>query len=858
MNKTIMRALLFIALLFVSHAYAKEDMMSQTIELNAAWEFKQADEASWKKANVPGCVHLDLMRNGAIEDPFYRANEKRLQWIENKDWEYRAVFKATNELLAHERIELDFRGLDTYADVYLNDKLILKADNMFVAWTVEVKSVLKAGDNTLRVFFHSPIKHVMPQYEASPVEYPASNDVGEVKVSVYTRKAPYHYGWDWGPRFVTSGIWRPIYLRAWSKAQIRGSWIKQESLTDLKAALDVELEIESTQDGDFSVEIKSPANEFKPIAQTVKLKSGLNKINIPLAILAPKRWWPNGLGEQKLYGIQISLKNGASAIDSKRERVGLRDLEVVNKPDKDGESFFVKVNGRAVFMKGANYIPSDSFLTRVTPERYRRMFEDMKSANFNMVRIWGGGIYEEDLFYDLADQYGILLWHDFMFACSLYPAEDAFLKRVEHEAEYNIKRLRNHASLALWCGNNEIDVAWKNWGWQRGLSSEQKQMLAQGYDKIFRSLLPDKVKRLDPQRFYAHTSPLNNATPTDIHLGDSHFWGVWHAELPFSEYNKYISRFMSEYGFQSFPDIKTMERFALREDWNIESDVLKLRQKSGRGNGIIKKYMEAHYRAPKDFPSFLYLSQLLQAEGIKVGIEAHRRNMPFCMGTLYWQFNDCWPAISWSGIDYYGRWKALHYFAKKVYEPVLIAPYVDGDEMKIYIVSDARRDTAGVLSLELFDFKGKSLWKHSLTTTISANTSKTYYAVNLPATLENLNREEVFLSIKLDVGKATVSQSVQYFAQPKNLRLVQPNISFNAQQAKSGGIELKLKTDVLAKNIYLDFEGDTTNFFSDNFFDVLPNEERIVKVKTKLSPEEIKKRLKIKTLVDSYYSTLTN
>jgi beta-mannosidase len=853
MTKIILCAFSYVALVFVYQLEARGIGMSQTIELNNGWEFRQSDETAWKKATVPGCVHLDLMQNGIIKDPFYRANEKDVQWIENKDWEYRTTFKADENLLANERIELDFRGLDTYADVYLNDKLILKADNMFVAWTVDVKANLKAGNNTLRIYFHSPINRVMQQYESSPIRYPASNDVGEKKVSIFTRKAPYHYGWDWGPRTVTSGIWRPVYLRAWSKAQIKDVWFKQKSLTALKAVLEIELEIDSTQDGNFSVEITSPTKEFRTVIQPAKLKTGTNKVNVPLTILKPQRWWSNGLGEQKLYGFNIEIKNENAVIDSKQKRFGLRTLEVVNRPDADGESFYVKLNGRKVFMKGANYIPSDSFLPRVTPQKYRQTFEDMKAAYFNMVRVWGGGIYEDDFFYDLADEYGILIWQDFMFACSLYPSDEKFLNLVSQEADYNIKRLRNHASLALWCGNNEIDVAWKNWGWQSGLKDEQKQFLVEGYDKIFRGLLPNKIKEHDSQRFYMHTSPLSNwGSLQEFNYADNHFWGVWHGEWSFEEFNTYVPRFMSEYGFQSFPDMNTIKRFALTEDWDIESDVMKVHQKAGKGNGLIKRYMDNHYRPPKDFASFVYLSQLLQAEGIKIAIEAHRRNMPFCMGTLYWQLNDCWSAVSWSSIDYYGRWKALHYFVRKAYEPILVSPYLNYDHLKVFLISDKTKPVSATLKLELMDFTGKQLWSYSMKTFVMPNTSKTYYAVDLPVISENLKREEVVLSIKLeDAKKETVAQTLEYFASPKDLNLPQPKISFDVQN-KNGASELKLKTDVLAKNIYLDFEADTESFFSDNFFDLTPNEERTIKIKTPQTLEEIKRRLKIKTLVDSY------
>lgn len=841
----------FFALVFIF--FVKGEIVSQTIELNKDWEFKQRDETAWKKAAVPGCVHLDLIKNGIIKDPFYRANERDAQWIENQDWEYRTTFNLAEKFLLNERIELDFRGLDTYADVYINDKLILNADNMFVGWIVDVKPFLKTGDNVLRILFHSPVNHVMEQYESSTYRYPASNDVSEKKVSVYTRKAPYQFGWDWGPRLVTSGVWRPVYLRAWHRAKITDTWFKQKSLTAQKANLEIELEIEVAQDADVLLKISNQKNEFGTITQQVKLKAGTNKVNVPLSILKPELWWTNGLGKQKLYDFDIELKTNKDVIDSARKRFGLRTVEVINKPDKDGESFYVRLNGRDVFMKGANYIPSDSFPSRVTLQKYKRTFENMKEANFNMVRVWGGGIYEDDVFYDLADENGILIWQDFMFACSLYPSDEVYLKRITQEADYNIKRLRNHASLALWCGNNEIDVAWKNWGWQSGLTDEQKPFLIQGYDKVFRELLPKKVKQHDPERFYMHTSPLSNwGTLEDMKIGDNHFWGVWHGEWAFVEYEKFVPRFMSEYGFQSFPDINTISRFAVAEDFSIESDVMKSHQKASKGNGLIKRYIDAHYRPPKDFASFVYVSQLLQAEGIKIAIEAHRRNMPFCMGTLYWQLNDCWPGMSWSSVDYYGRWKALHYYVKKAYEPVLISPYVQGDEMKVYLISDKRETVSGTLKLDLKDFSGKEFWSYSHKTTIAPNLSKYYYTVQLPEILKNLKREDALLSIKLETtNKKTIAQTLYYFAQPKELKLSRPKITFDIQ-TKNGAVELRLKTDVLAKNIYLDFEDDTESFFSDNFFDLIPNEVRNVKIKTTLTMEEIKKKLKIRTLVDSY------
>ncbi|MCO4292905.1 glycoside hydrolase family 2 protein [Solitalea sp. MAHUQ-68] len=846
-NKTY---LTIIAMLTTSTAWAQS---VKVIELNQGWKFKQPDAAQWLPATVPGTVHTDLLANKVINDPFYRTNEKDVQWVETKDWVYETVINIDEELNSYSNIDLQFDGLDTYADVFVNDSLVLKTNNMFIGYQAHVKNFLKLGENKLKVYFHSPVNTALPQANASSIKYPADNDASPVKTSVFSRKAPYHFGWDWGPRLVTSGLWKPVKLVAWNKVKIIDTFVQQLYLGNKQASLEATLEVESAIDKTVQLKVSSPDNEFETVYMNQYLTPGRQNVSVTFKIENPKRWWPNGLGDQKLYkvALEVITEDGG---DKKEQKIGLRTLQVVNEPDPIGESFYVKVNGATVFMKGANYIPSDSFLPRVTTDKLQKVFADVKQSNMNMLRIWGGGVYESDEFYNLADENGILIWQDFMFACTMYPSDSTFLTNVKAEAEYNVKRLRKHPSLALWCGNNEIGVAWKNWGWQSTYKYTQKdqQELEEGYKKVFNEILPQTVEHYDANRFYFPSSPISNwGKADDFKKGDNHFWGVWHAELPFEDYNTHVPRFMSEYGFQSFPDIITVKRFAKPEDFDINSAVMKTHQKSYKGNGLIKVYMDRYYRTPKDFESFLYVGQILQAEGIKLAIEAHRRNMPYCMGTLYWQLNDCWPVASWSSIDYFGRWKALQYFAKDAFAPILVEPEIEKGNLNVYAVSDLRENKQGELKLKLIDFKGTVVWSKSEPVQIAANSSKVIYTESLNEHLNKVNKTEHLLSVELMVDGKLASKNTLYLDTLKSLNLTKPNIKHEITKSDKG-FRVSLSTDVLAKNVYLLLPNDQHSAFSQNYFDLLPSETKAIDFTSDLTLEQVKSNLKIITLIDSY------
>ena len=834
-------------------------MIQQEIKSN--WQFRQAGETEWMKATVPGTVHTDLLANNKIEDPFYRLNEHDLQWIDKVDWEYKTTFLIDENTLKRDKIELDFKGLDTYADVLINGKPVLSADNMFREWTVNIKNVIKEGENEIHILFRSPINEGIKKYDAQGYVIPVSgNDLAEIgqveggkMVSIYTRKAGYHFGWDWGPRLVTSGIWRPIFIHAWDEANIENVQIIQNNVSDNEASLTAKIEVNAAKKGNATLSI---LNENAVLASAnVSLKKGMNTFPVDFKIENPKLWWTIGLGDQHLYNLTTELTIDGRKV-SQETRIGIRTLELIRDKDDDGTSFYFKLNGHPVFMKGANYIPNDVFLPRVSDENYQTVIETAKNSNNNMLRIWGGGIYENDIFYDLCDEAGILVWQDFMFACAMFPGDEAFLENVKQEAIDNVKRLRNHPSIGLWCGNNEILAAWKGWGWEkaeREKSEENADKIWQAYVDIFHKTLPQVVEQYDPQRSYWGSSPSSGlGVPADLVNGDEHYWGVWWGKEPFETYATHLPRFMSEYGFQSFPEISTVKKYATPDDYDIFSEVMKSHQRSSIGNGTIEYYMLKEYNRPKDFESFLYVNHVLQAEGIKFGLEGHRRAMPFCMGSLYWQINDCWPVASWSSTDYYQKWKALQYYVKKGFSQVLVSPYEDDLKFKVGIVNDRLEPLNAELRLRLVDFNGKVIWENASLVEIPANSSEDYFDVNKWEYRYKYRRElnEMVFTAELVENGNVLSRNYYYFLPYKQLKIPSPTVSYSVAKTETG-FDITLETNQLAKNIYLQI-GDEEGFFSDNYFDLLPNEKVTVQLKTKLNQENLNKVLTLRTLNDAF------
>ena len=799
------KLLLLLSILYCGFIAAQNSYRNLSSE---NWTFNKQNESQKNKAKVPGTIHTDLFQNNIIPDPFFGTNEKQLQWIENENWEYETKFNLSKTELKNQNIDLLFEGLDTYATIYLNGKLLLETDNMFRTWNKSVKDKLQLGENQLKIIFKSASKFGKEEAKKLPYTLP-----GDEKV--FTRKAQYHYGWDWGPRFVTCGIYKPIKLHFWNDAQIENVRYEQISLTDELAKLNFIISINCEKTGNYNLKINDKFKSFN-------LKKGENKIQIPYEITNPKRWWCNGLGEAKLYSFQINILKKNKIIGSEKLNIGLRTIELIQEKDEVGKSFYFKLNGKPVFMKGANYIPSDSFLPRVPDSTYNAIVKNAVDANMNMIRVWGGGVYADDAFYDACDKNGILVWQDFMFACAMYPSDEKFLDNVKNEVIDNVNRLQNHPSIALWCGNNENDEGWKNWGWQKQYkySEADSTEIWNGYKKLFHEVIPQTLDSLlsKEKNMYWPSSPsIGWGRKESLLQGDSHYWGVWWGMEPFEIYKKKVGRFMSEYGFQGMPNLETFKKIAKDEELNLNSEVVKNHQKHNTGYQTIQTYMERDYQIPTKFEHYIYVSQLLQAEGMKIAIEAHRRAKPYCMGTLYWQLNDCWPVTSWSSVDYFGNWKAFQHQAKRSFENILISVNEEENQYKVYVVNDELTSEKGNLELQLIDFDGKILWDKISEIQIEANTSKVYFQIDKKE-FEKFNLKQAVLNIKFNEVKTNY-----FFEKPKDLELKNPTISIKVLNKTT----IQISTYKLAKNVFLSQEETS---FSDNYFDLLPNEKRIIKL----------------------------
>ena len=821
---------------------ATENKEPEKISLNKGWEFSQVGKGEWLPATVPGTVHQDLIDNDKLINPFFGMNEEKVQWVEKEDWQYKTTFILTKEQLQRQEAILNFEGLDTYADIYLNGSLLERTDNMFVGYELPVKDVLREGENRLQVYFHSPIKVGLPQWETDGFEYPADNDHSKIRVSIYSRKAPYSYGWDWGIRLATSGIWRPVTLELYDAARIEDYFVHQEAISKDLAKVNNVLEVKSVATVPQQAEVVLTYS-YKDGAKVTEQKSitlqpGCNKISMPVEIANPHLWMPNGWGEAALYDFEMAVKVDGKVVSSEKKRVGLRSIKVVMEDDKDGKSFYFVVNGQPMFAKGSNLIPDDALLPNVTKERYYQLMKDVKDANHNMIRVWGGGIYEDDRFYDAADEMGILIWQDFIFACTTYPSDPVFLHRVAEEAEYNIKRLRSHASLAMWCGNNEIYEGMRYWGWNKKYENPAIwEEMKEGYNKLFHQLLPAIVEELDADRFYMHGSPYeaNWGRPHSWKIADSHNWGTWYGQKPFESLDTELPRFMSEYGFQAFPEMKTIATFAEPKDYALESDVMNAHQKATIGNALIKKTMALYYDVPEDFEELVYKGLVLQGFGIRHGIEAHRRNRPYCMGSLYWQLNDSWPVVSWSSIDYYGNWKAMHYQSQRAFAPVLLNAFKEGDNLCIYTLSDELQDYKNAtLQLKVMDFNGKVLSKKIIKGEVPANASVVFHQEVYNDLATQPTNTLLLMTLKDQKGKV-LSEEIYYFNYPKDQDLPEAKVSCKVK-TMDGKCEVTLSAKQLARDVFVEIPYQGARF-TDNFFDLLPGQTK----KILITSDEIKK-----------------
>lgn len=849
---------IILSCLLISPAFGASTAQKRIIPLDSGWQFRQvvtdpaAKPADWHPAQVPGDVDLDLLRNKLIPPPFYRDNEAKLQWIQNASWEYQTTLNVTPEMLSHQHLELVFEGLDTVCDVYVNGQHALAANNMFREWRIDVRSLLKPGANTLLVVFPSPITAAAKVAATDPWQART-----EVKNSAYVRKAAYEYGWDWGPTLVTSGIWRPAHLAIWDEARISDFYVHQKDISPQVAHLDLQIEVTASADSPAKITVDYGYGDRKnSVTRKMDLHSGVNKIDVPVEIDHPSLWYPAGYGAQPIYHFHAKLTASKSTADEADAKAGLRTVVLRRDVDKWGRSFEFVVNGIPIYAKGADVIPFDSFPSRVTTAQYRRILQSAKDANMNIVRNWGGGYYETQEYYDMCDELGLMVWQDFMFGNNWQPGTYTFKQGVEKEVAYQVKRLRNHPSIVLWSGNNETEAAFK-WAPQSDRPADVRLRMWQDYLTLFSGVIARTVERLDPETPFWPSSPSADYEDTSpsYQSGDVHDWAVWHGNADFTEYDQDNARFVSEYGFQSFPEMRTIEAFTKPEDrTSIFTPVMLAHQKNTAGNSIIHDYMLRYYGQPKDFASFLYASQVLQAEGVKVGAEHFRRIKPRNMGSIFWQLNDCWPVASWSSIDYYGRWKALQYYARRFYAPLLVSPYVQHGQLNVYIVSDKTAPITAQLRLRIMDFHGKILQQQTQSVTVPALSSKVY--IDLPLSqFVNANGTDaaaIFGAADLTVDGKTISSNVVYFAPTKLVQEQLPPAPVQTElSGKNGTYTLKLTSPVLAPSTYISF-GNVDAKFSDNYINLLPDEPQTITVTSSASADALRSSMKVVSLVDAF------
>ena len=804
-----------------------------TLELSIDnWEFSEFG-TNWLPANVPGFVHLDLFNNNLIESPFYRANESNVQWIEEKKWSYRSFFEVSSDILEMDNIKLVFSGIDTYAQVYLNDSLIQSCNNFFLSYSLDVKSILKAK-NILRFDFQ-PAQQI-----ATEIQNNATYDLpgGE---RVFIRKPQFHFGWDWGPRLLGCGITDYVKINAYNTPQIIDLYVETLSIVDSTAVMKAQVELSDWASEDFI--IKFNGNNYS-----------INSLNnsFIFEIKNVDLWWPVGYGNQFFYPLNLTLENiQGDLLDVVSEKFAVRQIRLIQEPDDSGKSFKFNVNDVDIYVKGTNFIPLDFFHTRVDSNAYRSALNDAVSANMNMLRVWGGGIYEDDYFYELCDSLGIMVWQDFMFACGMYPGDSIFLSSVEVEAIQQIKRLRKHPSISLWCGNNENSEGWHRWSWQSNRSEQEKNDLWNDYQSLFSKLLPDLVYSLSSTDYWESSPQFGRGNPKHQYTGDAHYWGVWHDSEPFEEFQNKIPRFMSEYGFQSFPEMDAIDLYSLPEDQYLDSEVMLQHQKHPRGNKLINEYMARDYKDPQDFESYVYLSQTLQARGMTMGMEAHRRAKPYNMGTLYWQFNDCWPATSWSSRDYYGNWKHLHYAVQRAYKDLLISTVQSSDSINFYLTNDNFIDQVLTLSIEHVNYKGVTIKSINKKINVSHGKSVLIESTELSKWISSIGIDNhSYLDIKLNDRSKLVARKLHHFVKPNKMNLKSPSISFKSEKDSLGFI-IELFSNTFIKDLLIRSIHDGR--FEDNYFDLPANEHRRIRFFNKYPMDTFNENtLTFFSLVDTY------
>lgn len=791
--------------------------------------FLNYDDKKGLACTVPCSLYSVMLDNGLMEDPFYGMNESAATRMCDKDCEFYTSFSLTDEELSKENLILRFGGLDTLCDIYLNGRRIAKTDNMHRRYDFDIKEYAQNGENELRIHFHSPNKYVSDMQKRHPLWNAGDSTEGISHI----RKASYMFGWDWGPKLPDMGIWKEAEILAFDGALLENALIIQTH-TDGKVILDIEVELKGNDPESVCLVTVD--------GKTYETSYGECRIIID----EPKLWWPNGLGEQNLYDVKFELFHGDTKVDEMTKTIGLRTLTVSQEKDKWGREFCFVINGEKIFAMGADYIPQDNILSRVNPGITERRITDCVKANYNSIRVWGGGYYPEDEFFDLCDRYGLIVWQDFMFACVCVRMREDFETTVKEEAIYNVKRIRHHASLGLLCGNNEMEEGVKNWD-----NMGDSELVRLDYLRLYENLLSDISAKYAPQTFYWPSSPSSGggfAAPNDDSMGDVHFWTVWHGNAPFEEYRNHFFRFCSEFGFESFPSIKTINSFCEKSQQNIFSKVMENHQKCKSGNAKILTYCADNYLYIKEFENLVYASQLLQADAIRYAIEHFRRFRGRCMGGIYWQFNDCWPVASWASVDYYGRWKALHYSAKRFFAPVLMSLHEDGFNVTVNISNETLKEQKGKVITEVKDTNFKVYYSNTTEFSLKKLSSSDIITEDLESFIKGYEEERFVTAIYYDENGNKVSSQTLLLTKPKYFGFKKPDIKVTAEN-KDGCVVFSVTSDTFAKGVEIDFE-NTDLILSDNYFDIADDSPVIITAETNKDASELIKEITIKSIYD--------
>jgi beta-mannosidase len=809
----------------------------KTINLDGPWKFKAINRYTalpksyrrvtrWMEASVPGTVHTDLLANKVIRDPFYRMNELDVQWVDSQQWVYRKDFDVPPGFLEEDMVYLAAEGLDTYARITLNGRLVAATANMFVPHEFELRKYLRQGTNRIEILFDSPSERSKALERGN-----GRLEVSSESHRVYVRKAQYSFGWDWGPKLATSGIWKDISLRAFRRGRLENPFVKILSVNNANAVVEVSVDVQRYKDVPMSLHAFIAGDSCSVEHELrVKTSRAAFKVHIP----RPQLWWPNGYGEQPMYKVVLALLSAGEEVHQLEVPFAIRTVKLLQKKDKEGKSFIFEINGTKIYCKGADWIPCDSFIPRIPDSTYESLLRMAKDAHMNMVRVWGGGIYEQDIFYGACDRLGLMVWQDFMYACGEYPARQWFVKQAKEEARKIIKRLRNHPSIVLWCGNNECE-----WLYCTGHPDETPDDMTGA--KIFREVLPSACRQYDGTRPYWRSSPFGSGFPNAESNGNHHQWSVWSSWKDYKEYAKCNARFVTEFGFQAPPDRKTLESVTLPEDRRPQSPVMEHHNKQVEGTERLLRFLADHHRLGERFNDFLYTSQLVQAEALKFAVEHWRRRKFKTAGSLFWQLNDCWPVSSWSVVDSALRPKAAYYFAKKFFAPLLVTFRQAEKGIEVWITSDLLESAKGVANISLHSFSRKNIWSRNLKTNLSSNSSKRMYTVQ-PEVYSDIDHSTHYLCAQLWVDGQLVSENRFFFLEPKHLRLPKADVRSRLARHRNHNYVLSIRANTFVKNVQIVIDGADV-LFDDNYFDIEPGSSKHVRFNSVLTLRELKQRI---------------